>query len=253
MLTVTNLTGGYGDIRVLWDVELTVRPGKLTAVLGRNGAGKTSLLDAVSGLLPAVSSGALRLDGDDITRASTPARVRHGLGYVQQNKQIFKRRTVEENLLIGGYVLPGRGLRGPARRAALEQAYDRFSMLAERRQQPAGGLSGGQQQMLGIAQALMPGPKLLMLDEPSAGLAPSIVAEVFGLIAQLRDDGLSILLVEQVVDDALEIADDVVVLESGHVAAAGPAERFSDNDIVREIYLGNDVFETDDAAQREVR
>ncbi|GAA1593889.1 ABC transporter ATP-binding protein [Kribbella hippodromi] len=247
MLTVTGLEGGYGDIRVLWNVGLEVRPGKLTAVLGRNGAGKTSLLDAISGLLPLVSAGTIRIDGADISQVPTPARVRHGLGYVQQNKQIFKRRTVEENLLIGGYSLPGRGLRSAARREALEKAYSRFPMLAERRGQIAGGMSGGQQQMLGIAQALMPNPKVLMLDEPSAGLAPSIVGEVFGLITRMRDEQLSILLVEQVVDIALEIADDVVVLESGRVAAAGPVEQFSDNEIVREIYLGNDVFSTGNA------
>jgi branched-chain amino acid transport system ATP-binding protein len=244
MLRVTGLEGGYGDIRVLWGVDLQVRPGKLTAVLGRNGAGKTSLLDAVSGLLPSVSAGSVLLNGGDVSRAPTAQRVRAGLGYVQQNKQVFKKRTVEENLLIGGYTLPGRGLRSAPRREALAKAYERFPMLADRRSQLAGGLSGGQQQMLAIAQALMPDPKLLMLDEPSAGLAPAITVEVFQLISRMRDEQLSILLVEQVVDDALAIADDVVVLESGRVAASGPIERFNDNAIVREIYLGSSPLES---------
>lgn len=240
MLKVNGLQGGYGDIRVLWGVDLEVRTGKLTAVLGRNGAGKTSLLDAISGLLPVVSEGVVELGGKDVTRVSTPGRVREGLAYVQQNKQVFKRRTVEENLLVGGYILPGRALRSPARREALDKAYERFPMLADRRNQAAGGLSGGQQQMLAIAQALMPNPRLLMLDEPSAGLAPAITAEVFGLVSQMRDQELSILLVEQVVDDAMAIADDVVVLENGRVALSGPIEQFSDNAIIREIYLGTD-------------
>lgn len=248
MLNVTGLEGGYGDIRALWGVDLTVRTGKLTAVLGRNGAGKTSLLDAIAGLLPVVSAGSVELEGHDITTTPTPKRIRAGLAYVQQNKQVFKRRSVEDNLLLGGYTLPGRGLRSPQRKEALDKAYSRFPVLAERRTHLAGGLSGGQQQMLAIGQALMPDPKLLMLDEPSAGLAPSIVAEVFGLISQMRDQQLSILLVEQVVDEAMAIADDVVVLESGRAVAAGPIENFSDNAVVREIYLGNDSIELDPAS-----
>lgn len=238
MLTVNGFGGGYGDITALWDIDLKVRHGRLTAVLGRNGAGKTSLLDGIAGVLPTVTSGTVLLDGEDVTRLPPPARVGNGLAYVQQNKQVFKLRTVEENLLIGGYSLPGRGLRSPARKEALEKAYARFPMLADRRQDVAGGMSGGQQQMLAIAQALMPEPRLLMLDEPSAGLAPSIVAEVFQLIREMRQQQLSILLVEQVVDEAMAIADDVVVLESGRVTAAGPIEDFGDNALIREIYLG---------------
>jgi branched-chain amino acid transport system ATP-binding protein len=238
VLSVKQLSGGYGDIRALWDIDLEVHAGQLTAVLGRNGAGKTSLLDAIAGLLPVVSHGHIALDGAEVTRMSTPARARRGLGYVQQNKQVFKRRTVEENLLMGGYSLPGRGLRSGARKVALKTAYERFPNLADRRQALAGGLSGGQQQMLAIAQALIPEPRILMLDEPSAGLAPAIVHEVFDLIAGMRDDGLSILLVEQVVDEAMAVADHVVVIESGRVALSGPMEDFDDRAIVRDIYLG---------------
>ncbi|GAA5078400.1 branched-chain amino acid transport system ATP-binding protein [Thermocatellispora tengchongensis] len=238
MLSVTGITGGYGDLRVLREVDVSVRAGRITAVLGRNGAGKTSLLSAVAGLLPSVGAGRVELDGRDLTGLPPHRRIRAGLALVQENKRVFHARTVEENLLLGGYALGGRGLRSPARRAALEQAYERFPMLRERRRAPAGSLSGGQQQMLAIAQALMPGPKVLMLDEPSAGLAPVIVKEVLAMVAKLRDEGLSILLVEQRVEQALEIADDVAVMEGGRIAASGPKNGFDDGAVIREIYLG---------------
>ncbi|WP_433347117.1 ABC transporter ATP-binding protein [Microtetraspora malaysiensis] len=239
MLSVTGVTGGYGDLRVLWDVEVTVRPGRITVVLGRNGAGKTSLMSAVAGLLPTVSGGRIELDGQDLAGAPAHRRVRAGLALVQENKRVFRARTVEENLLLGGYTLGGFGLRGGARRAALEQAYERFPVLRERRRALAGSLSGGQQQMLAIGQALMPGPKLLMLDEPSAGLAPSIVNEVLTMVAALRDqEGLSILLVEQRIEHALEIADDVAVMENGRIITAGPKSAFDDGAVIREVYLG---------------
>ncbi|MFF3671808.1 ABC transporter ATP-binding protein [Microtetraspora malaysiensis] len=239
MLSVTGVTGGYGDLRVLWDVEVTVRPGRITVVLGRNGAGKTSLLSAVAGLLPTVSQGRIELEGQDLAAAPAHLRVRSGLALVQENKRVFRARTVEENLLLGGYTLGGFGLRRGARRAALEQAYERFPVLWERRRALAGSLSGGQQQMLAIGQALMPGPKLLMLDEPSAGLAPSIVNEVLTMVAALRDqEGLSILLVEQRIEHALEIADDVAVMENGRIITAGPKSAFDDGAVIREVYLG---------------
>lgn len=239
MLEVSGIRGGYGDITVLWDIDVSVRTGCVTAILGRNGAGKTSLLDAISGVLSSIDAGSVTLNGDKISAWSTPRRIKGGLAYVQENKQIFRQRTVEENLLIGGFLLKGRTLRSAQRRAALERAYDQFPILAERRKFPAGGLSGGQQQMLAIAQALMPNPKLLMLDEPSAGLAPAIATEVFELVGRLRSSELSILLVEQVVEEALAIADDVVVLESGRVAVSGTIDEFSDSAVVREIYLGS--------------
>lgn len=238
MLTVTGITGGYGDLRVLWDVDVAVHPGKVTAVLGRNGAGKTSLLSAVAGLLPTIDRGRVELAGRDLTTLPAYRRIRAGLALVQENKRIFHTRTVEENLLLGGYALGGRKLRSAARRAALERAYERFPLLRERRTVPAGSLSGGQQQMLAIAQALMPGPKLLMLDEPTAGLAPVIVKEVFAMVSALRDEGLSILLVEQRVEQALEIADDVAVMESGRIVASGAKADFDDGAVIREIYLG---------------
>ncbi|GII87838.1 ABC transporter ATP-binding protein [Sphaerisporangium siamense] len=238
MLSVTGVTGGYGDLRVLWDVDVAVRPGRITVVLGRNGAGKTSLLSAIAGLLPTVSQGRVELDGRDLSGAAAHRRVRAGLALVQENKRVFRARSVEENLLLGGYSLGGFGLRGGARGAALEKAYERFPVLRQRRREPAGSLSGGQQQMLAIGQALMPGPKLLMLDEPSAGLAPAIVNEVLEMVAALRDEGLSILLVEQRIEHALAIADDVAVMENGRIITTGPKSAFDDGAVIREVYLG---------------
>ena len=239
ILEATDVVGGYGDIRVLWGVSVGADAGAVTVVLGRNGSGKTSLLKAVAGFLPAFESGRVVLGGTDISRVQPYARVRAGLGFVQEGKRIFRRRSVEENLLLGGYTLkrPLIGT-GPPMRAALDQAYHRFPMLAERRKVPAGSLSGGQQQMLAIAQALVAGPRVLLLDEPSAGLAPAIAREVFAMVAALRDEGLAILLVEQVVEQALGIADRVVVIDAGRVVASGPASEFDDAAVVRDVYLG---------------
>ena len=238
-LEAEELVGGYGDLRVLWGVSVAAEAGAVTAVLGRNGAGKTSLLKAVAGFLPVVESGRVVLDGTDISRMPPYGRTRAGLGFVQEGKRIFRRRSVQENLLVGAYSLrrPLVGT-GPAVRAALEQAYSRFPVLAERRRTPAGSLSGGQQQMLAIAQALMSGPRVLLLDEPSAGLAPGVAREVFAMVRSLREEGLAILLVEQVVEQALAVADRVVVMEGGRVAASGPVSDFDDAVVVRDVYLG---------------
>jgi branched-chain amino acid transport system ATP-binding protein len=238
-LAATDVVGGYGDLRVLWGVSVAARQGEVTAVLGRNGAGKSSLLKAITGFLPAVESGSIVLDGRNITKMAPYDRTRNGIGFVQEGKRIFRQRSVEENLLLGGYSLKRPLLgRGPAMRDALEKAYARFPILAERRRSAAGGLSGGQQQMLAIAQALMPAPKVILLDEPSAGLAPAISRDVFAMVAELKNEGLAIVLVEQVVEQALEVADTVVVMESGRVATAGPVSDFDDAAVVREVYIG---------------
>jgi branched-chain amino acid transport system ATP-binding protein len=239
LLAATDLVGGYGDLRVLWSVSAAARQGEITVVLGRNGAGKSSLLKAIAGFLPSVESGSVVLDGRDVTGMAPYHRTRNGLAFVQEGKRIFRRRSVEENLLLGGYTLkrPFFGT-GPVMRAALERAYTRFPLLAERRKSLAGGLSGGQQQMLAIAQALMPNPRILLLDEPSAGLAPAISRDVFKMVADLKAEGLAIILVEQVIEAALAIADSVVVMESGRVAASGPVTGFDDAAVVREVYMG---------------
>jgi branched-chain amino acid transport system ATP-binding protein len=234
VLSVRNLATGYGDLRVVWDVSLDVRPGRVTALLGRNGAGKTSTLRAVSGLNP-VTAGSVLLAGEDVSRLPAHRRVRKGMAYVQEGKRVFHRQTVEQNLLLGGYT---RGLRRGGLREAADGVYELFPMLAERRGMLAGAMSGGQQQMLAIGQALMAKPTLLLLDEPSGGLAPVIVSEVMDRIEELKATGLGILLVEQAVEAAMRVADDVAVLEGGRVVLARQADRVNDLELLRDAYFG---------------
>jgi branched-chain amino acid transport system ATP-binding protein len=233
LLEVTGLASGYGDIRVVWDVSLQVEAGQVTALLGRNGAGKTTTLRAIAGLNRA-TAGTIRFLGEDITTAPVNRRMRRGIGLVQEGKRVFHRRTVEENLLLGGY---GRGL--GRRRLAVEAAeiYNLFPVLGERRRTVAGGLSGGQQQMLAIGQALMAKPALLMLDEPSAGLAPSIVAEVMATVAALKLTGMGVLLVEQAVEAAVSVADRVCVLDVGRIVM-DHAVADVDLDALKDAYFG---------------
>jgi branched-chain amino acid transport system ATP-binding protein len=242
VLTIDGLTASYGDIRVLTNVSCSVAAGSVTAVLGRNGAGKTSLLNCIAGLPPRISAGRVLFDGHDIAGISPDRRVRGGLAYVQEGKRVFSSRTVEENLLLGAFTIgtPLR-LRTSAVRAALARAYDQFPMLAERRRSPAGRLSGGQQQMLAIAQALMPEPRVLLLDEPSAGLAPAVWKEVFETVSTLRRNGLAVLLVEQVVEPVLGIADRVLILGEGRVMADGVTNDFREAAVVREVYFAKDA------------
>lgn len=238
MLDVKGLGGGYGDLTVLHDVDLQVDAGSLTVVLGRNGAGKTSLMSAIAGLLPNVRTGAVTVDGRDVTGLPAHKRAAAGIGLVQEGKRVFRARTVEENLLLGTYSAPGWSMRSPARKQALEAAYERFPILREKRADRAGGLSGGQQQMLAIAQALAAEPRVLLLDEPSAGLAPAIRTEVFDTARALRDEGLAVVVVEQLVDVALEVADAVSVLDSGRIVSSGPPEQYRDGELLQAIYLG---------------
>jgi len=231
LLSVQGLSAGYGDIQALWNVDLSVNHGEVTVILGRNGAGKTTLLHTMAGLINQ-KAGTISLNGADITAMPAHQRSRSGLALVQENKRIFRRLTVEQNLLIGGYAL-GKN----ERLLALAAAYERFPVLAAKQHANASTLSGGQQQMLAIAQALMPGPHLLMLDEPSAGLAPAIVMEVIKTIAQLKTEGIGIVLVEQLVDQAMTVADQVVVLENGKSLLSSAAVDVEVNDI-KNIYLG---------------
>lgn len=239
MLNVHGLGGGYGGLTVLHDVDLKVESGRLQVVLGRNGAGKTSLLSAIAGLLPTVRTGTISVDGRDITGLPAHKRAAAGIGLVQEGKRIFRKRTVEENLLLGTYSAPGWSMRSTARKQALAAAYERFPILEEKRTDRAGGLSGGQQQMLAIAQALAAAPSVLLLDEPSAGLAPAIRAEVFETARKLRDEGLAVVVVEQLVDVALDVADSVAVLDSGRIVSSGPPEQYRDGELLQEIYLGS--------------
>lgn len=238
-LHVQGLGGGYQDLTVLHDVDLKVESGRLQVVLGRNGAGKTSLLSAIAGLLPTVRTGTITVDDRDITALPAHKRAAAGIGLVQEGKRIFRTRTVEENLLLGTYSAPGWSMRSPARKTALAAAYERFPILEEKRTDRAGGLSGGQQQMLAIAQALAAAPTVLLLDEPSAGLAPAIRAEVFETARKLRDEGLAVVVVEQLVDVALDVADSVAVLDSGRIVSSGPPEQYRDGELLQQIYLGS--------------
>ncbi|CAN5274155.1 ABC transporter ATP-binding protein [soil metagenome] len=234
ILEVSGLTSGYGDLTVIRDVSLSVAPATITAVLGRNGAGKTTTLKAIAGLLP-VGSGEITFKGESITKVPPFRRRALGFGFVQENKRVFKRRSVEENLLMGLY---GLGIRRREEEERLDEAYNRFPILKERRKLPAGFLSGGQQQMLAIAVSLLNHPSLLMLDEPSSGLAPSIVSEVMQTVKGLRDvDGLAVLLIEQAVDTTLAVADHVVLLDVGRVVHSGPADEPGLRNIVEAAYM----------------
>jgi branched-chain amino acid transport system ATP-binding protein len=234
LLEVQQLATGYGDLRVVWDVSFSVRPGTITALLGRNGAGKTTTLRAIAGLNP-VSSGRVSFQGTDISKLATHRRIRQGLAFVQEGKRVFHRRTVEENLILGGYTL---GLSKRRVAADTERIYELFPALKDRAKTAAGQLSGGQQQMVAIGQALMAKPSLLMLDEPSGGLAPSIVKEVMAAVATLTKDGLGIVLVEQAVESAVAVADDVVVLDMGRVVLRRRASDVDDIAVLREAYFG---------------
>ncbi len=234
LLRVRNLATGYGDLRVVWDVSFDVWPGQITALLGRNGAGKTSTLRAVSGLNKA-STGTIEFDGADISRLAPHLRVRRGMGYVQEGKRVFHRQTVEQNLQLGSYA---RRMSRAARRQAAERIYELFPVLGERRRVLAGEMSGGQQQMLAIGQAMMADPALLLLDEPSGGLAPVIVNEVMDRIRLLKQSGMAILLVEQAVEAAVGVADHVAVLDIGRVVMSADADHVGDLADLRDAYFG---------------
>jgi branched-chain amino acid transport system ATP-binding protein len=211
LLSVARLESGYGKIRVLHGIDLHVAAGEIVALLGPNGAGKTTLLRALSGLLP-VNSGAARFGGRDIANATPRQTAREGLVHVIEGHRVFTQLSVTDNLLLAAYDLP-RGERA----ARLEQALSLFPEIAEKRHERGGALSGGQQQMLTVAQGLIRRPRLLMLDEPSAGLSPVLVDRVLDVIARLRGDGTAVLLVEQLLEKALAVADRVYALVQGHI------------------------------------
>jgi branched-chain amino acid transport system ATP-binding protein len=233
MLSVSHLVVLYEELRALQDVSLEVRNGDLVALIGSNGAGKTTLLNAISGLL--IPGGGQILWQDTSLVGLAPDRIcREGIIQVPEGRKLFARMTVKENLEMGAYVRS-------ARRHSLE-SYDRvlemFPILSERRAQVAGSLSGGEQQMLAVARAMMAKPKLLMLDEPSLGLAPLIAAEIFRIIAGLNASGLTVFLISQEVLQTLSIAQFAYVLENGKVTLSGPPQQLRDDPRVKESYLG---------------
>jgi len=229
-LKIEGLTTGYGAFSVLRDVKLHIKPG-LTVILGPNGAGKTTLLKSLAGLLPRV--GQVQFDGSDLPPEQPAENVKRGLALVAEGRQLFPQMTVAENLELGGWLL------APAERAKrLAQAFEDFPKLRERRQQLAGTMSGGEQQMVAVARAMMRAPRLLMLDEPSMGLAPLLVNQVFDLIASIKAQHIPILLVEQNARKALEIADYAYVLERGNIVKHGIAAELREDADVIESYLG---------------
>ncbi|MEC9355126.1 MAG: ABC transporter ATP-binding protein [Gemmatimonadota bacterium] len=225
----------YGSLRALSDVSLTVSEGSITVILGNNGAGKSTLLNTVLGVLEdQPKNGQIFFQGTRIDRMATERIVRSGISYVPEGRRIFSELTVSENLKVGAYVQENQF----TTKKALERVSEFFPLLAERRNQAAGTLSGGEQQMLAIGRALMNGPRLLLLDEPSLGLAPILVRQVFDIISQIRDEGVTVLLVEQNARMALAIADEGLVLDSGELVASGSASDLVDNAEVEELYMG---------------
>jgi branched-chain amino acid transport system ATP-binding protein len=233
LLELQGVSSGYGRIRVLDGVTLEVREGEIVALIGANGAGKSTLLNTVMGMI-SLWSGDVRVDGKSIARVSTAAIVGSGIAQVPERRQLFGTMTVEENLRLGAYTRSDRA--GVA--ASMEEQFAQFPILRERRTQSAQTLSGGEQQMLAIARAMMSRPRLMLLDEPSLGLAPLMVQRIFQQITTLRKAGGTILVVEQNARAALAIADRGYVLENGKITAQGEAAALLDNTVVLDAYLG---------------
>jgi len=234
-LELQGVRSGYGDLTVIRDITFAVPPGNITVLLGRNGAGKTTLLKTIAGLIQA-SAGDIQIGGASVAKEPPYLRQRRGLGFVQENKRIFKRRSVEDNLRMGAYASK---LSRKEVTARMAEAYERFAVLGAKRKDVAGYLSGGEQQMLAISQALMSHPRLLLLDEPSAGLAPSIVQDVLDAVRRIKEEeGRTVLMVEQSVDLAISVADHVLVLDIGRIVHSGRPDDTGIREIVEDTYFG---------------
>ncbi len=239
MLRLRNLDAGYGKLSVLRRVSLHVRQGEIVTIVGANGAGKTTLLRTVAGLVRA-RAGEIAFDGRDVSRLATEKVVALGCSLVPEGRQVFAPMPVRENLLLGAHVQYARGRRHEVA-ADLERIYGLFPVLASREHQLAGTLSGGEQQMLAIGRALMARPRLMMLDEPSMGLAPLVVKDIFGIVKRISEEGTTVLLVEQNARSALRIASRGYVLETGRIVLQGTAEELLANRDVQRAYLGSDL------------
>ena len=231
MLRVDRLNASYRGLHALHDVSLEVAQGEIVAVVGANGAGKTTLLKSISGLV--TTEGSITLDGTELRRMKPHLISRAGVGLVPEGRRLFPRLSVEDNLRLGAYAI-----RGPERFKPLELVFELFPRLQERLSQRAETLSGGEQQMLAIGRALMSQPRLLMLDEPSQGIMPKLVDDIFRAITRIRALGMTVLLVEQRLVEALEIADRAYVLQTGRIVMSGPAADIAANGAVRQAYLG---------------
>ncbi|KFN38867.1 MAG: ABC transporter ATP-binding protein [Smithellaceae bacterium] len=233
MLKINNLQVYYGDAHALWDINLQVHRGEICTLVGANGGGKTTLLKAVCGLLP-VREGSILFDDSDLLAFKAEERVNLGLSMCPEGRKIFPGMTVEENLAIGAYTKRA----WKKRESMMEQFYDLFPRLRERRKQPGGTLSGGERQMLAIARALMSEPKLLILDEPSLGLAPNTVESVMEAVKKINSNGVTILLVEQNVNVSLQISQRGYVIESGRIVMSESSEMLLSNPHIKQAYLG---------------
>ena len=233
MLSLASVSAGYGSFQALFGVSLDVARGEAVGVIGPNGAGKTTLMRVISGMLP-MNEGSMTIEGQAIGGLPAHHIIERGIAHVPENRRLFPRLTVEENLRVGAYIPTAR-----ARFAEqLDWVYSLFPRLKDRRAQAAGTMSGGEQQMCAIGRALMSKPKVLLMDEPSAGLAPLVVQQVFDLVGKIRAEGLTVLIVEQNVQQVLDVVDRAYLLEVGAIKLTGTAAELKDNSFIRESYLG---------------
>lgn len=233
MLELRNVNAGYGSFQALFDISLDVVAGEAVAVIGPNGAGKTTLMRVISGLIPALA-GTVTMEGVDIATVQPHQIVELGIAHVPENRRLFARMSIEDNLRMGAFPKAARAHFNERR----DFVYGLFPKLQERRKQLAGTLSGGEQQMCAIGRALMSGPKLLLMDEPSAGLAPVIVQQVFELVRRIRQEGYTVLIVEQNIQQVLQVVDRAYLLEAGSLRASGSAAELLDSEHIRKAYMG---------------
>ena len=233
MLSLASVSAGYGSFQALFSVSLEIARGEAVGVIGPNGAGKTTLMRVISGMLP-LNEGSMTFEGQAIGGMPAHEIIEHGIAHVPENRRLFPRLSVEENLRVGAFI--------PAARARfaeqLDYVYSMFPRLKDRRAQAAGTMSGGEQQMCAIGRALMSKPKVLLMDEPSAGLAPLVVQQVFDLVAKIREQGLTVLIVEQNVQQVLDVVDRAYLLEVGSIKLAGTSAELKGNDFIRKAYMG---------------
>ena len=234
MLEITNLSTSYGLIKALDGVSLSAQRGSVTCILGPNGAGKTTLMFSIAGILRA-NAGSIKANGVELAGLDAPGVLKNGVSLVPENRLVFPLMSVRENLQAGAYLRSAKGEIAED----IEKMYARFPVLGERAEQNAGTLSGGEQQMLAVARALMSRPKILLMDEPSVGLAPLIVDEIFSIIGQLNSEGISIVLVEQNAVKALQVADHFYLLDQGKVAFSGTPGEMENDDVIKRAYLGD--------------
>ena len=235
LLSLNSIHCSYGNIEVLKGISLEIKEGQIVTLIGANGAGKTTTLKAISGILP-VTSGTITLNGVDITQQKAYMRIKLGMSHVPEGRQVFPELSVFDNLVLGGYTIKDKRLVNER----IDRMFNFFPRLKERVKQEAGTLSGGEQQMLAIARALISNPKLLLMDEPSMGLSPKLVGEVFDIISNLKSQGITIFLVEQNAQMALSITDYAYVIQTGEIIISGTRNELTANDKVRKTYLGEE-------------